>query len=204
MRILLISFVFLIFFPANNSLAASKKVTGLCNNYGSRVDYMGNRYYIRDPENGRVVRQHFGIDFCTKAGTEVLAAADGWVFGVVWDNPVRGGQVIIRAKLRGLGQTAPATTIYVRHLHITPDPNLHIGKTVKAGSVLGTVQKGGKEQIGPRSHVHFDAGKCDAMWLCPIDPNAYWADGPGKVSCYDAKAPPPTDKLVVPIPCRRP
>lgn len=176
---------------------------GLCSDYGSRTDYTGRPYHVRDPEDGRVLTWHQGMDFCAEAETNVLAAADGLVHWVILDNPVRGGHVIIRARLKGPKPDSPEETIFIRALHIYPDPHLSYGMNVRAGTVIGTVQKARKEQIGPRSHVHFDMGRCVETWTCPIDPNDFWRDGQGKITCFDPGNPPPANKLVAPVPCAK-
>ena len=207
MRLLIILFLVtwsgLVIWPGASVAHGSDKArSGLCNDYGSKKDYMGNRYHVVDPEDGRVVRQHWAIDFCTKTGTAVLAPADGWVEWIVWDNPVRGGSVMFSAILKGADAGAPAELTYLRALHIDPDPKLRPHMRVQAGMVIGKTQKGGKVQIGPQSHVHFDMGKCHETWLCGINPHPYWSNGPNKITCFDAKAPPSKFKIVVPLACR--
>ncbi len=186
-------------------LAASEKKHGLCSDYDLPTDYTGQPYYIVDPEDGRVTRRHGGMDFCVKAGSDVLAPADGEIWDIVWDNPVRGGSVTIKTAimLKRPGLTTPIDAVYVRTVHIDPDRSLLIGQKIRAGTVIGKVQQGGKEQIGPRSHVHLDAGKCSRMWLdqCKINPNDFWADGPRKITCFDPETPPPPDKFVAPVRC---
>lgn len=106
MRLLIILFLAtwsgLVIWPGASVAHVSDKArSGLCSDYGSKTNYMGTPYHIVDPEDGRVVRQHWGIDFCTETGTDVLAPANGVVQWIVWDDPVRGGWVRISASLKG-------------------------------------------------------------------------------------------------------
>ena len=174
MRLLIILFLVtwsgLVIWPGASVAHGSDKArSGLCLDYGSKVGHDGRPYYIVDPEDGRVVRQHWAIDFCTETGTDVLAPANGVVRWIVWDNPVRGGAVMISASLKGEDADHPHEFFFLRALHIDPDPKLKPGMQVKAGMVIGKTQKGGKVQIGPRSHVHFDMGRCEETWLCGVN-----------------------------------
>jgi murein DD-endopeptidase MepM/ murein hydrolase activator NlpD len=198
----LASFVcLLIMLVAETEAYGAKKKHGLCSDYNSRTNIVGKPYYIRDPEDGRVVRRHNGMDFCAKAGSDVLAAADGVIVRIEWDNPTRGGWVELRTKIFAENDQKIMKPVFIRHLHIDPVRSLIVGQEVKAGMPIGKVQKAGKEQIGPVAHVHFDAGNCLDIWLCHLNPNKFWADGPGKIACFDDKNPPPADKLVAPVRC---
>jgi len=186
-------------------LAAGKLKHGMCTDYMSRTNYMGQPYRVFDPEDGRTIRRHEGMDFCSKSGTVVIAIADGRIWDITWDNPLRGGSVTIKTNimLKRQGLQTPIDVVYVRQLHIDPDRSLQLGQSIRAGTSIGKLQKPGKEQIGPRAHVHISAGTCSPPVKCHINPNDFWAGGSGKITCFDPKNPPPQDKLVAPLPCWR-
>ncbi len=110
-----------------------------CADYAAHYNYGGSPYYIKNAETGKVVRRHEGMDFCTAAGAEVIAPANGLVIQAVQDNPYRGGRVTIQTRIEYLdrGKTA---TLYLDALHITPLAGLQYGDTVKAGQLIGHTQ----------------------------------------------------------------
>jgi murein DD-endopeptidase MepM/ murein hydrolase activator NlpD len=63
-----------------------------CADYAARRNYMGEPYYIRVPETGKVTARHEGMDFCGLAGVDVLSPASGVIVDIVEDNPYRGGE----------------------------------------------------------------------------------------------------------------
>jgi hypothetical protein len=38
-------------------------------------------------------------------------------------------------------------------------------------------------------------------WVCHTDPNRFWQNGPGKITCLDKNDPPKENELVAPIGC---
>ena len=46
-----------------------------CADYAARRNYMGEPYYIRVPETGKIITRHEGMDFCGKAGDDALSVA---------------------------------------------------------------------------------------------------------------------------------
>jgi hypothetical protein len=173
-----------------------------CSDYAAHRSYTGQPYYVRVPETGKVTTRHEGVDFCGHAGSEVLAAANGVVASVVQDNPHRGGRVTIRTAIEydhyGRGRT---TNVFLDALHITPRAGLAAGDRVRAGEVIGTMQRPGKAEIGPISHVHLSAGPVPQTWAVHTDPNRFWQKGPGIVSCFDAGKPPTDLQIVAPVRC---
>jgi hypothetical protein len=57
---------------------------------------MGEPYYIRVPETGKITARHEGMDFCGLAGVDVLSPASGVIVDIVEDivedDPYRGGE----------------------------------------------------------------------------------------------------------------
>jgi murein DD-endopeptidase MepM/ murein hydrolase activator NlpD len=180
--------------------------TSPCSDYASRRDYMGNSYYIKVTETGKVITRHEGMDFCANSGSEVIAPTKGVVAVVVNDNPYRGGRVTIQTNIEydhyqaGGGATA---NLYVDVLHVRPKPNLAVGNKVQAGEVIGFVQAADRPEIGPRPHVHFSAGPIPETWIAHTDPNQFWQKGAGRVTCFDPKNPPSGNEIIAPIRCRK-
>lgn len=182
--------------------ASTKSDVQPCADYASHTNYSGAPYYVYIPETGTAVRRHKGIDFCTRSGTEVIAAASGMVVQIVLDNPYRGGRVTIQTNIeyedrRGFG----VSQLHLDALHITPRQDLVLGQTVKAGERLGWTQPPGKPEIGSRSHVHFAAGPNRRTWDNHTDPHQFWQKGPGVISCFDPRNPPNDLQVVAPIKC---
>lgn len=172
----------------------------LCNDYGSRLDYSGAPYRIVEPD--RVVTRHEGIDFCARAGTPVIAPVSGKIVWSILDNPLRGGQVLIKTNFRiKTGKGNRSKPVFIGMIHITPNANLKRGSRVTAGQVIGVVRKAGLVEIGSRPHVHFTARDCDETHKCHFDPNFLWQNGPGKVSCYRPGSDVPKGRIVAPLSC---
>jgi hypothetical protein len=174
-----------------------------CADYAASRNYLGNPYYIRIPENGNVITRHEGMDFCSRAGDDVIAPTSGIVVNIVEDNPYRGGSVTLKTFILydHYGTNNYIYNLHIQALHIMPNKNLSIGSRVIAGDVIGRVQPPNRPEIGPRPHVHLAAGAGVEVWKLHTDPNQFWQKGPGKVSCYNPSKPPSEQQLVAPIRC---
>ncbi len=174
-----------------------------CADYASSRNYMGEPYYIKIPENGRIIARHEGMDFCGKAGGDVLAPASGVITNIIEDNPYRGGSLILQTSIiydhYGTGNLL--YTLSLQILHITPNKNLTVGSNVNAGDIIGLIQHANRPEIGSRPHVHLAAGVGPDLWNLHTDPNQFWQKGPGRVSCYNPMNPPSEHHLVAPIRC---
>lgn len=185
-------------FPVIVGASMTKSDVRPCSDYASYSSYTGNSYYIQNPESGKVIRRHEGIDFCTQSGAEVIAPANGTVVVVDPNNPYRGGRVTIRTHIE-YRDNAVSHTLHLDMLHITPKSDLKVGDTVKAGQAIGYVEPPGKLEIGPQSHVHLSAGPTYMTWEVHTDPNRFWQKGPGVVSCFNPNNPPSDAQIVAPI-----
>ncbi|MEL7167493.1 MAG: M23 family metallopeptidase, partial [Pseudomonadota bacterium] len=142
------------------------------------------------------------IDFCTPAGSPVISPVDGTVRYIEPDNAVYGGVVGITTKFRVRPRPSmSAARIFVEMVHVVPLPGLKNGARVKAGQLVGYVQKANRPSIGKTPHVHFALRRCNDWPTCHLDPNFFWRDGPGRVSCFDGSKPLPTGRIVAPVPC---
>lgn len=140
---------------------------------------------------------HLGTDFISPVGTPVLAAADGQVTRSFFD-PAYGHTVVIAHGADDTGR--PVTTRYA-HLaarSVTP------GTPVSRGQQIATLGRSGV-LAGGIAHLHFE------VWIGSQndpdnarDPNTLWADGTGRVTCFDAARtiPPRPFRITHPVACR--
>ncbi len=122
---------------------------------------------------------HHGVDMDNPAGTPVLAAADGEVVFAGSDaeqaiglHPNFYGNVVV-LKHNPTAMGFPLWTVYGHMETVT----VHVGQTVKAGEIIGTV---GSRGIATGPHLHFevrlgstdyDAVQNPELWLQPPSPN---------------------------------
>ncbi|CAM8646127.1 Peptidase M23 [Oxalobacteraceae bacterium] len=174
-----------------------------CTDYASPRNYMGEPYYIKVPETGRVITRHEGVDFCGKSGSDVLAPASGTVVNIIEDNPYRGGSVTLQTSIRydHYATGHAVFNLYLQTDHIIPNKDLKVGSKVNAGDVIGRIQPANRPEIYKLPHVHLEAGAAPDVWNAHTDPNQFWQKGPGKVSCYDPANPPSDQQIVAPIRC---
>ncbi|WP_168246469.1 M23 family metallopeptidase [Mameliella sp. LZ-28] len=177
-----------------------RRKAGLCLDYGKTRFRDGAPYRVIEPD--RTITSHEGMDFCKRAGSPVIAPLDGRVRFVEQDNAVYGGVVAITsgASVRPRPGLAPQQ-IFVEMVHIVPLQGLRPGQAVTAGQVVGHVQRANRPSIGKSPHVHFALRRCNDWATCHLDPNFFWRDGPGRLSCHDGSKPLPPGRIVAPVPC---
>ncbi|NBR13820.1 MAG: hypothetical protein EBU01_04460, partial [Crocinitomicaceae bacterium] len=56
-------------------------------------------YFIKNPESGRVVTVHEGIDFCANGGADVISPAHGKIVSIENDNKFRGGNLTVQTTI---------------------------------------------------------------------------------------------------------
>ena len=82
-----------------------------------------------------------------------------------------------------------------------PVESLAISQQVKPGDVIGRIIPLRKtECYASREHVHFEL-RVSAEYGNDIDPNDFWVDGPGRVTCFMEGMTVPPDKMVAPVRC---
>lgn len=180
----------------------------VCADYGARFGCGGRPYEVNyGTLAGNVkIKRHQGMDFRASAGTTVIAVADGRIAAVRPDDFCAGGSVLLETGITIDNPYNPAykADVFVNHLHIRPLPGLKAGQEIKAGTpigeVLGVSQK--YKCIGSVAHVHLQTQMGRWAGAQHVDPSLFWADGPGKVSCFDHSDPPPPGRFVAPLLCQ--
>ena len=169
----------------------------ICNDYHSHVNCTGGRYLERAGPDG-----HRGIDFGADAGTEVLSATHGTVVKKTFD-PCPGHGVVVLTDMRGSSGMFHDGEVFAFYAHVEGLPELAPGQEVRPGQVIGHVIPLRKtECYASRTHAHYEL-RVTQRYGMDIDPHPFWADGPGKVTCYREGMAVPAGKAVAPIRCRK-
>lgn len=135
---------------------------------------------------------HRGIDVRATPGTPVLAAADGVVHASFFE-PMHGHQVQVSHGIAANGQHVLTT-----YHHLT-ERQVERGARVTRGQIVGTLGSSGAVAIA--NHLHFELRMGPTLPKAdPVDPQHYWADGAGRVTCYDPAARYPADRFVITYP----
>lgn len=149
---------------------------------------------------------NYSVDQEMPIGTEIVAAADGWAIAVVND-PVVGNRVKIdhptryfhKTKLPSGSEVSIPIPVMTTYGHLSEFKIPTTGATyVKRGQPIGL-----SGQTGMASIPVLDF----ATWYITgntqnINPHLLWADGPGKMTCYDPNRKYQTDKLVLTLPTK--
>lgn len=155
--------------------------------------------------------RHQGIDIPGPVGFAVIAAADGKVIetdiGPCW-----GPTVVIDHGLGKDGQPLIAAYGHLGQIH------LREGQRVRRGQVVGTLDNSYRKFkcTAAVRHVHFQLGRQyrgpqkGSYWghvrylvdgKKGVNPHFYWADGPGKVTCFKPGQTYPKGTLTYPARC---
>jgi len=162
----------------------------LCSDYQSSINCIGKKRPV-----------HNGIDFGGVAGTEVISATYGTLVERNFDE-CSGHGLTVKTDFRATheGKEGP---VYVRYAHVEGYERVVPGLQLKPGDPIGTTIPLRRTKChGSREHVHYEL----RVLKNPrrhINPHAYWADGPGKVTCYKEDMTVPPGKAVAPIRCAR-
>ena len=143
--------------------------------------------------------EHKGFDILVTAGTPVLAAADGEV-SRVQTSILYGRQIMIDH-----GRVAAGHPIQTRYFHLS-ERHVAVGDRLQRGQLIG--YSGASGMAGVYPHLHFEVHRLaeggNPSTIHFLDPQIFWADGSGKITCYVRdrkwKATPVT--LSYPVPCR--
>jgi len=148
------------------------------------------------PQGASAKGEHKGFDVLVPSGTPVLAAANGEV-SRVQTSFLYGRQVMIDH-----GTTAAGYRIQTRYFHLS-EQQVAVGDRLQRGQVIG--YSGLSGMAGGFPHLHFEVHRLgeDAVALSFLDPQLFWVDGKGKITCYDRHRAWSVDplKLSYPVPC---
>jgi murein DD-endopeptidase MepM/ murein hydrolase activator NlpD len=149
------------------------------------------------PADGPADSNHRGFDIFVPTGTPVIAAADGTVSRVSFS--VLYGRQVLVDHVFGVA----ATDLQTRYFHLS-EQRVAAGEAVHRGQLLGYSGRSG--MVGVFQHLHFEVhrlGDSDpprAIGL--LDPQAYWVDGVGRVTCFERGRDFLPSRLTYPVPCR--
>lgn len=142
--------------------------------------------------------EHRGFDILVPSRTPVLAVADGEVSNVTL-SVLYGNQLILNH-----GRTAAGYRIQTRYFHLD-EQLMKVGEKVRRGQLVG--YSGATGLAGMYPHLHFEVHQLNddniPAAIRDLDPQLFWVDGKGKVTCYESArdfAPAPVS-LSYPVPC---
>jgi murein DD-endopeptidase MepM/ murein hydrolase activator NlpD len=143
--------------------------------------------------------EHKGFDILVPSRTPVLAPADGEVSKVAL-SLLYGNQLILNH-----GRTAAGYRIQTRYFHLD-EQLMEVGENVRRGQLVGYSGVTGLAGLYP--HLHFEVHQLNdddiPVAIRDLDPQLFWFDGKGKVTCYESArdfTPTPVS-LSYPVPCR--
>jgi len=140
---------------------------------------------------------HAGIDVIGDVGLPVLAPADGVVTASFFE-PMYGHNILIRH-----ADDADGAAIQTRLVHL--DGRMAgEGDQVRRGQQVATLGRTGV-LAGGIPHLHFEVQRRlprPYSLYEPVNPHLYWVDGPGVVTCFDAKADYPAKPFLATYPVR--
>ncbi|TYB81652.1 M23 family metallopeptidase [Maritimibacter fusiformis] len=169
--------------------------------YGHSAPYM---FHMRDkipvamPANAPSIAQqfmtpktedgqgHYGIDVADPPGSPVIAAAAGTVY-LSYFEPMYGNRIVIDH-----GPDANGRRVFTHYKHLDVR-QVEAGARVVQGQQIGTLGETGV--LSSYAHLHFEVSRekspgarratGDNYWqgMVPQDPQLYWANGVGQVTC---------------------
>ncbi len=143
--------------------------------------------------------EHKGFDILVPSRTPVLAAGDGEVSRVAL-SLLYGNQLFLNH-----GRTAAGYRIQTRYFHLD-EQLVTAGEKVRRGQLIGYSGLTGLAAGFP--HLHFEVHQLNddniPVAIRDLDPQLFWVDGKGEVTCYQSArdfTPTPVS-LSYPVPCR--
>jgi len=125
-------------------------------------------------------KNHLGIDIWGKRGSDVIAAAPGRVERSYYE-PAFGNQIILD---HGLNENGARVKTHYKHLY---ERKAEEGDVVSRGQLIGSM--GATGALGMMVHLHFEVQiKEPHRELKAEDPNLFWVNGVGKITCFDRNA----------------
>ncbi len=157
-----------------------------------------NIYYEAPASSGgsKTGEEHLGIDIIAALGTPVIAPASGRVIKT-FTEPFYGNNIVIDH-----GDNEDGVRIHTQYKHLQTQL-VSVGDTVVRGQQIGTLGRTGVLS-GGLPHLHFEVqlkGRFQRME--PVDPNVYWVNGVGAVTCFDEATdwPDTPFQTTYPVPC---
>ena len=145
---------------------------------------------------------HHGVDFTRPygiiAGADVLAASSGRVV------LIRGKQCAGRAVAIESPHLANNGSLFVEYRHVG-DIQVEIGQTVGRGEKIAVVEEDMQEFpciYLPHLHLAVRTSLAQDIHADVTNPNLYWHDGPGKVTCLETAGKEPSDRLALTVPIK--
>jgi len=198
----------LVCIPAAQASAQSSTVTLPRN----APPILSNFHSYKGANGLRRTSRHQGLDVGGPNGMPILAAADGIVvetdIGTCW-----GPTVVINHATGVDGKPLIAAYGHVGAIKVKAGQRVKRGQIIAA---LGNNHKDFKCIYGVR-HLHLQIGRQHrsgpkgtywghVKYLVDgkkgVNPHAYWADGPGRVTCFRKGATYPAGTLTYPAPCK--
>ncbi len=142
---------------------------------------------------------HRGFDLLVPSGTPVIAAAGGTVSRSLV-TPLFGRQIRVDH-----GRAEAGHRLQTRYVHLS-ERLVREGETVRRGQLLGYSGMSGLAAGFP--HLHFEVRRLDnaepPRAIGFLDPQLFWIDGVGRVTCFerDGEYPETPVRLTYPVPCR--
>ena len=137
---------------------------------------ISQRFRPQDPP----VTEHRGFDILIPARTPVLAAAAGVVSRV--SVSLRFGREIAIDHDRAVD----GIRLQTRYFHLA-EQVVAEGDGVRRGQLIG--YSGASGMAGVYPHLHFEVHRLDdtnpGATLRVLDPQLFWVDGPGQITCFD-------------------
>ena len=137
--------------------------------------------------------RHEGIDLWGPRSTPLIAAAPGVVVAS-WQGPLYGNRIRIDHGVDGEGNR-----ISTRYFHLE-SRSVEVGQRVERGDFIGRMGSTGV-LAGGGVHLHFEVLVAEPGEEAePIDPHLAWADGEGRVTCFDPDRRYPENVIVMTYP----
>lgn len=140
---------------------------------------------------------HEGIDIIARVGTPVIAAAPGRVTDSFME-PMYGNRVVIDHGVDATGRRARTVYMHLDSRRVQP------GMQVVRGQEIGTMGRTGI-LAAAISHLHFEVHRTRGRRMVVAqDPHLFWADGVGRVTCFDPArvVDDGVFRTTYPVPCR--
>lgn len=159
---------------------------------------LSNIYYQAPASNGgsKSDKEHLGIDIIAALGTPVIAPAGGRVVKFFYE-PFYGNNIVIDH-----GVNEGGIRIHTQYKHLQKNL-VNIGDVVVRGQQIGTLGRTGVLS-GGLLHLHFEVQlEGSFRRMEPVDPNTFWVNGIGVVTCFDPKREYPEQpfRITYPVGC---